>query len=1002
MTDIFYLGHSLVNHDLPAMVRGLAPDGTTVSEHIVNGAPLDYIWNNPNSDEYGRYRANAFEALGSGDVDVFVMTERVPISETVEWHTPSLYASNFYNLAMDTNQQTQVYLYETWADIRSGTGVDVEHDYNDHIPWRDRLEQDLALWEGIVADVNAQRDPGDTEMLLIPAGQAMARMYDAIEAGTVPGITDISDLFGDSIHMNALGLYFVAQVHYATIFAADPAGLPTALVDQWDQPFDVPPAALAAVMQEIAWETVTEYYGLDIDATPGDDPGSDDMLDGAAGSGVLDGGDGKDTVTYAAAAAGVLVDLENSANNTGDAAGDSYVGIENLIGSGFGDTLLGNAGDNTIDGGAGADDLDGRSGDDLLRGGTGDDTYHIDSAGDRVEEAEGEGTDTVLASVSAALRDHSQHLENLVLTGSGDIDGTGNGLQNTITGNDGDNVLNGAWNNDVLFGGAGNDTFLDDQGADRMVGGTGDDTYHVDSAGDRITENAGEGTDAVFSSVSFVLRDHSQYLENLTLTGTDDVDGTGNGRDNTITGNAGDNVLNGAWGNDVLIGGAGADNLNGGSGAGDTVSYANSSARVIAYLDGTAGIGGDAAGDTLVNVENLIGTDLNDLLYGDDASNTLYGGDGLDLLQGGAGADTLDGGAYFDYASYQDAPGPLTIDLLNPSNSSAYFAEDTLIDIEFLVGARNFSNTFRGDNGDNRFVGGIVDDTLSGNGGADVLQGGFGEDIIYGGDGNDDLWGVFDDDMLYGGAGNDRIFGGTGNDTAQFSGQLSDYQIIAEGNGYRITGPDGSDYLDGIEFLAFGDGTYSIAEALNSAPEPGNTAPVAAGDVFTVTEDATLTAANVLGNDTDDDGDALTVSLVSDVAHGTLSLGSDGQFNYTPDANFAGTDGFTYMVSDGNGGTDTANVSITVTPVNDAPVATGETGYAVTAGSETAHPGGRSAAQRQRSGRRHALGHGRERCGARRQRGGVLRHLRRRRGDWLHDFGRQWRNRHRDHHHRGQ
>ena len=93
----------------------------------------------------------------------------------------------------------------------------------------------------------------------------------------------------------------------------------------------------------------------------GEDPGSDDMLDGTAGSGVMDGGDGKDTVTYAAAAAGVLADLENSANNTGAAAGDSYVGIENLIGSGFGDTLLGNAGDNTIDGGAGADELDGRA-----------------------------------------------------------------------------------------------------------------------------------------------------------------------------------------------------------------------------------------------------------------------------------------------------------------------------------------------------------------------------------------------------------------------------------------------------------------------------------------------------------------------------------------------------------------------------------------------------------------------------------------------------------------
>ena len=416
-------------------------------------------------------------------------------------------------------------------------------------------------------------------------------------------------------------------------------------------------------MQEIAWETVTEYYGLDIDATPGDDPGSDDMLDGAAGSGVLDGGDGKDTVTYAAAAAGVLVDLENSANNTGDAAGDSYVGIENLIGSGFGDTLLGNAGDNTIDGGAGADDLDGRSGDDLLRGGTGDDTYHIDSAGDRVEEAEGEGTDTVLASVSAALRDHSQHLENLVLTGSGDIDGTGNGLQNTITGNDGDNVLNGAWGNDVLFGGAGNDTFLDDQGADMMVGGTGDDEYHVNALGDWIFEDAGEGTDAVFSSVSFVLRDHSQYLENLILTGTDDVDGTGNGLENTITGNDGNNVLNGAWGNDVLFGGAGndtflddqgADRMVGGTGD-DTYHVDSTGDRAIE----NAGEGTDtvfssmsaALRDHGQHVENLTltGTDdidgtgngLQNTITGNAGDNVLNGAWHNDVLIGGAGNDTF-------------------------------------------------------------------------------------------------------------------------------------------------------------------------------------------------------------------------------------------------------------------------------------------------------------------------------------------------------------------------
>ena len=92
-----------------------------------------------------------------------------------------------------------------------------------------------------------------------------------------------------------------------------------------------------------------------------------------------------------------------------------------------------------------------------------------------------------------------------------------------------------------------------------MEGGLGDDTYHVDNVGDVIVENEGEGTDHVISSISFALRKFSQHLETLTLTGTDNINGDGNGLANTITGNDGDNVLNGAWGDDILIGGAGDD-----------------------------------------------------------------------------------------------------------------------------------------------------------------------------------------------------------------------------------------------------------------------------------------------------------------------------------------------------------------------------------------------------------------------------------------------------------
>ncbi len=266
----------------------------------------------------------------------------------------------------------------------------------------------------------------------------------------------------------------------------------------------------------------------------------------------FDGGNGADTI---------------SGGNGNDVIGGGN-GADVLNGDDGDDTLSGNNGPDTLNGGDGVDTLIGGNGDDWLdggldgdwlAGGLGDDTYFVDDSGDSITEFFGEGSDSVFTTVSFALRDHSQFLEKLTLTGSDDIDGTGNGRVNTITGNDGDNILNGAWHNDTLIGGAGNDTFLDDQGSDRFIGGLGDDVYFVDDAGDRIVEYEGEGIELVNASVSFALRDHSQFLEKLTLTGSDDIDGTGNGRVNTITGNDGDNILNGAWHNDTLIGGAGND-----------------------------------------------------------------------------------------------------------------------------------------------------------------------------------------------------------------------------------------------------------------------------------------------------------------------------------------------------------------------------------------------------------------------------------------------------------
>ena len=186
-----------------------------------------------------------------------------------------------------------------------------------------------------------------------------------------------------------------------------------------------------------------------------------------------------------------------------------------------------------------------------MSGGLGDDIYVVDNAADVVTEAASAGTDRIDTSITTTL---GANVENLTLTGTTAINGTGNTLNNIITGNSGANVLNGGAGNDTLNGGAGVDT---------MIGGAGNDIFVVDNAGDVVSELASEGTDTVQASISWTL---GANLENVTLTGTSALNGTGNTLNNVLTGNSAANVLTGGVGNDTLNGGAGIDTLIGGIG----------------------------------------------------------------------------------------------------------------------------------------------------------------------------------------------------------------------------------------------------------------------------------------------------------------------------------------------------------------------------------------------------------------------------------------------------
>ncbi|MGJ0486227.1 MAG: calcium-binding protein [Methylomicrobium sp.] len=497
----------------------------------------------------------------------------------------------------------------------------------------------------------------------------------------------------------------------------------------------------------------------------------DDTLNGGAGVDTLIGGAGNDIYTVDNTTDVVMENLNEGTDSVFASATYTLSGnIENLILTGTaGIDGTGNTLNNIITGNSGSNRLDGGAGADTMTGGAGNDAYIVDNAGDKTVEVYNAGIDTVFSSVSHTL---ASNVENLTITGAGDIDATGNELNNILVGNTGNNRLYGLAGNDTLTGDIGNDLIDGGVGADSMAGNAGDDTYIVDNASDAVTENADEGLDTVQSTITYTL---GANVENLTLTGGAAINGTGNELDNVIAGNAAANVLNGGLGADSMSGGAGNDTyvvdnigdigtegLNAGTDlVQSSITYTltdnveNLTLTGAGIIDGTGNglnnivignaaanvLDGGAGADTLhagAGDDSLIGGDDSDALNGEAGNDQLQGNAGNDALDGGLGADSMSGGAGND-TYVVDHVGDLVAENLNEGidlvqSSITYTLTDNVENLT-LTGTANTNGT--GNALDNIFLGNSGNNTLTGLEGNDTLNGGAGADTMLGGIGND-------------------------------------------------------------------------------------------------------------------------------------------------------------------------------------------------------------------------------------------------------------------------
>ncbi|UVC10134.1 hypothetical protein IHQ71_05885 [Rhizobium sp. TH2] len=464
-----------------------------------------------------------------------------------------------------------------------------------------------------------------------------------------------------------------------------------------------------------------------------------------------------------------------------------HEGNDTLLGSRFGDKLKGAQGNDTIHGNGGDDQIMDITWIGFEPNFNGLFSFNRESEGGRL---------AISNFVSGNIEIGAQSLGQVFFHGGNDrfFGGTGRDYLLGLEGNDvldggADlDVLLGGTGNDTLVGGAGNDILGGDNGNDYLLGGSGNDLLNGGGGDDRLEGSSGadsfvggQGSDTVVYSQSFAAIHINLRIGATALDTPSGSEATGDSfesienvigsrHNDIITGTDGENDLFGGFGNDLLFGGAGGDILDGDVGV-DTASYGSSAGGVRVTLnDATLGLGsfaagGDAEDDTLISIENLIGSNFVDRLTGNSGRNTINGGngddiihglDGTDIILGGAGSDQLfggnqndtlnggdgddeiDGGANTDTVTYATQRLGIDIDLGDGDSAGRATTapigligaeEDRLFSIENIVGT-SVKDTLAGNTSRNTINGGGGDDSLVFTTGGDRLDGDAGIDRL--------------------------------------------------------------------------------------------------------------------------------------------------------------------------------------------------------------------------------------------------------------------------------